>query len=100
MDNLVDWRKMNNRELAMRIKTGITSGKEFFTDLNGFQVKRAIWEVVFLLQPLKATAHVHYSWYFTACRPQMIKRKRLEKIPLQANYYPMPSMAYIQDADR
>jgi alpha-mannosidase II len=27
---------------------------------------------------------------------QMIKRKRLEKIPLQANYYPIPSMAYIQ----
>ena len=27
---------------------------------------------------------------------QMIKRKRLAKIPLQANYYPIPSMAYIQ----
>ena len=26
---------------------------------------------------------------------QMIKRKRMEKIPLQANYYPIPSMAYI-----
>ena len=29
---------------------------------------------------------------------QMIKRtRRLEKLPLQANYYPVASMAYIQD---
>ena len=49
----------------MRLSTGLASGDEFFTDLNGFQ---------------------------------MIRRKRmLEKLPLQANYYPIPSMAYIQD---
>lgn len=29
---------------------------------------------------------------------QMIKRKRYQKLPLQANYYPIPSMAYIQDS--
>lgn len=28
---------------------------------------------------------------------QMIKRKKLAKLPLQANFYPVPSMAYIQD---
>lgn len=28
---------------------------------------------------------------------QMIRRKRYEKLPLQANWYPLPSMAYIQD---
>lgn len=28
---------------------------------------------------------------------QTIKRKRYQKLPLQANYYPIPSMAYIQD---
>lgn len=28
---------------------------------------------------------------------QMTKRKRFEKLPIQANYYPIPSMAYIQD---
>ncbi len=31
---------------------------------------------------------------------QMIKRKRLSKIPLQGNYYPVPTMAYIQDEQR
>ena len=28
---------------------------------------------------------------------QMVKRKRYAKLPLQANYYPIPSMSYIQD---
>ena len=28
---------------------------------------------------------------------QITARKHLEKIPLQANFYPMPSMAFIQD---
>lgn len=28
---------------------------------------------------------------------QVVKRKRFKKLPLQANYYPMPSMAYIED---
>uniref|UniRef100_A0A1Q3FDG5 Alpha-mannosidase n=1 Tax=Culex tarsalis TaxID=7177 RepID=A0A1Q3FDG5_CULTA len=28
---------------------------------------------------------------------QMIKRKRLDKLPLQANYYPVPSAMFIQD---
>ena len=37
--------------------------------------------------------------YFTDLNGfQMIKRKRLAKLPIQANYYPVPSMAYIQDS--
>lgn len=28
---------------------------------------------------------------------KVVKRKRFKKLPLQANYYPMPSMAYIED---
>ena len=30
----------------------------------------------------------------------VIRRKRLAKIPLQANYYPVPSMIYLQDDER
>ncbi|XP_056633702.1 alpha-mannosidase 2 [Diorhabda sublineata] len=29
---------------------------------------------------------------------QILKRKRFKKLPLQANYYPIPTMAYIEDA--
>merc|ERR1719464_2280648 len=57
---------MNNREIAMRISSGVKSGDVFFTDLNGFQ---------------------------------MIKRKRYSKLPIQANFYPLPSMGYIQDSE-
>ena len=67
IENDIDIRAMNNQEVAMRLSSGIRSGDEFFTDLNGFQ---------------------------------MMKRQRRAKIPLQANYYPIPSMAYIQDDDR
>ena len=28
----------------------------------------------------------------------MIKRKRYSKLPIQANFYPLPSMGYIQDS--
>ncbi|ODN03448.1 Alpha-mannosidase 2 [Orchesella cincta] len=30
---------------------------------------------------------------------QMIKRKRFAKLPLQANYYPLPTATYIEDSD-
>ena len=29
--------------------------------------------------------------------PQMIRRRRYEKLPIQANFYPLPSMGYVQD---
>uniref|UniRef100_A0A8D9DRT5 Alpha-mannosidase n=1 Tax=Cacopsylla melanoneura TaxID=428564 RepID=A0A8D9DRT5_9HEMI len=31
---------------------------------------------------------------------QMIKRKHLDKIPLQGNFYPMPTAAYIEDSSK
>ena len=30
---------LNNREIAMRVSSGVKSGDVFFTDLNGFQVR-------------------------------------------------------------
>jgi len=30
---------------------------------------------------------------------QMIRRKRYSKLPLQANFYPLPSLGYVQDAE-
>ncbi|KAK7790667.1 hypothetical protein R5R35_002442 [Gryllus longicercus] len=31
---------------------------------------------------------------------QMIRRKRFSKLPIQANYYPMPTAAFIEDSDK
>lgn len=62
--NLVDIRHEGNTEVAMRIMTDVRSDKEFFTDLNGFQV---------------------------------LRRKTLAKLPLHANFYPMPTMAFLED---
>jgi len=28
---------------------------------------------------------------------QIIRRKRFSKLPLQANYYPLPTLAFIED---
>lgn len=65
IQNRVDIRDQINKELVMRIKSNVqNSGREFYTDLNGFQMQ---------------------------------KRKTLDKIPIQANFYPLPSMAFLQD---
>ncbi|XP_057324018.1 alpha-mannosidase 2-like [Microplitis mediator] len=64
ISNKVDITETENFELVMRLSTNISSGDEFFTDLNGLN---------------------------------MIKRQRFSKLPTQANYYPLPSVGYIQD---
>eukprot|EP00795_Rhopilema_esculentum_P003716 gene3716-14989_t len=66
--NLVDIRESFNTELIMRVESGINNvDKEFFTDLNGFQMQR---------------------------------RKTLDKLPMQANFYPLPATAFLQDTRR
>ncbi|XP_008578874.1 PREDICTED: alpha-mannosidase 2 [Galeopterus variegatus] len=66
VSNIVDIRKVYNREIAMRISSEINNQNKFYTDLNGYQI-----------QP----------------------RMTMKKLPLQANVYPMTTMAYIQDAE-
>ncbi|XP_074094930.1 alpha-mannosidase 2-like isoform X2 [Cotesia typhae] len=64
ISNQVDITNTFNFELVMRLHTNISSGDEFFTDLNGLN---------------------------------MIRRQRFLKLPVQANYYPLPAAGYIQD---
>lgn len=63
--NFVDITREKNQEIVMRVETSIVSDKDFFTDLNGFQ---------------------------------MIHRKTFDKLPIQANFYPISAMAYIEDS--
>ncbi|NWS71130.1 MA2A2 mannosidase, partial [Crotophaga sulcirostris] len=87
---LVDIRDHINKELALRFNTDIESDDTFFTDLNGFQVSDSLVRDGALvpgshLQPLIFVSR------------QIQPRRYQQKLPLQANFYPMPAMAYIQD---
>jgi alpha-mannosidase II len=62
--NAVDVSAMGNKELVMRVRTNVRNDKVFFTDLNGFQMRR---------------------------------RTTLSKLPLQANFFPLPGMAFLED---
>jgi alpha-mannosidase II len=66
--NLVDLRAMDNRELVMRVQSSVKNGKEFYSDLNGFQMRRRLTREKGTLQ-------------------------------LNSNYFPMPSMAFLEDND-
>lgn len=67
IENVVDITETFNFELVMRLNSSVKNiGREFFTDLNGFQI---------------------------------IRRRTLDKLPLQANVYPLPSAFFIQDVD-
>ena len=65
--NTVDVKSMDNKELVMRIKTDVKNKKVFFTDLNGFSMR---------------------------------KRTTLAKLPMQANFFPLPGQAFLEDATK
>jgi alpha-mannosidase II len=66
IQNTVDIRLSKNLEFIMRIESDLDNkDREFFTDLNGFQMQR---------------------------------RKTLQKLPLQANFYPVPALIFLQDS--
>ncbi|VDL75923.1 unnamed protein product [Nippostrongylus brasiliensis] len=85
--NEVDIRSTSNFELAMRLNTNIESGDDVFTDLNALQLCIGKSHVLSGGQMDERTD------FF-----QLIRRRRLlDKLPLQAHFYPMPSSAYIED---
>ncbi|XP_017089304.2 alpha-mannosidase 2 [Drosophila bipectinata] len=53
-------------------------------------------EIVMRLQTHIDSGNIFYS---DLNGLQLIKRRRLEKLPLQANYYPVPSAMFIEDAN-
>ncbi|KAG8516346.1 Alpha-mannosidase 2x [Galemys pyrenaicus] len=84
VSTLVDIRDHANKELALRLRTDIASRGAFFTDLNGFQANG---------ERAAQRRHVRDRQRGLQVQP----RRYLRKLPLQANFYPMPVMAYIQD---
>lgn len=70
----------DNKELLMRLISNIQNGDTFYTDLNGLQVRSILFD--------------HNLTIFLS---QMARRKWYDKIPLQGNVYPLPSLAYIED---
>lgn len=90
---MVDIREQSNKELAMRLVTDIQNDDTFYTDLNGFQVRPQ--HTLYTIECLIFGFNMYLN---TVMFPQMQPRRRLLKLPLQANFYPMPSQAYIQDS--
>lgn len=92
---MVDIRSEVNRELVMQLVSDVGNGNRFYTDLNGFQVSAVYLGQSdrFDLCVLMCIDNVLIIDWF-----QMQQRRTLEKLPLQANFYPMTSAAFLQDA--
>ena len=65
-----------NRELVVRYNTSLQSGAAFYTDLNSFQMARRDRSPSLSLQPPPISS--------------------ASSLPIQANYYPITSLAFLQ----
>lgn len=85
----------------MRLVTNIQSGDVFYTDLNGFQVGLHTDSVILLKikEEQKYNKVLNMAMRFPTDFLQIQPRRYFMKLPLQANFYPMPSQAYIQDSN-
>lgn len=97
---LVDIRDHINKELALRFSTDIESDDTFFTDLNGFQVCSRLGRNSSCPMGGQCSGTrpcESHLWPLISVLWQIQPRRYQRKLPLQANFYPMPAMAYIQD---
>lgn len=95
LQNLVDIKSKYNFEIAMKLSTSIKNQQTFYTDLNGFQVCTS-WDT--RRKPNKNSNYFHLSTFFLPTI-QIVKRQFFSKLPLQANYYPIPRSIYVEDDD-
>lgn len=97
ISTMVDIRDQSNKELSMRLSTDIKSDDIFYTDLNGFQVRTP--------PPTDGGRKICFSSQTVKPKPvlfdlfsQIQPRRFYQKLPLQGNFYPISSQAYIQDS--
>nr|CAD7594452.1 unnamed protein product [Timema genevievae] len=100
VNNIVDITDHNNYEFIMRISTNIQNNEDFFTDLNNMQVGELVMKTPTNNQNNKnlfTDLNMQMICQHAVLVFQMIRRKHFTKLPLQANYYPLPGAVFIED---
>ncbi|XP_015782314.1 alpha-mannosidase 2 isoform X2 [Tetranychus urticae] len=85
---------------AMKLRHQITlvRGKPYFEIENEFHMVKGSFDNKELLLRFFSDVQNDNTFYTDLNGFQMVKRKWFEKLPVQGNVYPMPSLMYIEDA--